>query len=547
MQARPTAPAIACDVFCRVVDNFGDAAVAWRLARILAREHGYAVRLLIDRPEVLARLLQRNGSAPMPWLVDEVVIESLDQSHASAAALLIEAFGCGLPEGWIAARPANALPAVLINVEYLSAEQWPDGVHRLSSPARADLPQRHFFFPGFSENTGGLLRENHVAARRTAWLKDASVARGLWQRLGLPSQQPDMLRVSMFCYEHGFGAHWFERLVGQGCVPLHLILAEGVMSQQVLDFCGASVAGSTRQMGDLRVSVVPFLPQDEFDQLLTLCHGNIVRGEDSFVRAQLAGRLEDLRRSLDAPPHSSFEGIVADAGDFAGASELAERVRPAGLDAAVAIFGRGEWTSGTLLQLPEADWRTVLDEMLTAHFAFARAIVPLLAERTGTLYLSLGGGAAFAPMRDAGLMSIAAAGQLMLTRTLESECGTEPPRIRELIVNGAIVAREDEPATRPGAITAAAVGRVVTELVLRGVTTWEAAEVDGPFVVMNERSREAPLADAEDDLIPAVRPFDRALRIARFGERKHFALGWLQAPCVEQRAQRIQSFDRRFR
>ena len=94
----------------------------------------------------------------------------------------------------------------------------------------------------------------------------------------------------MFCYEHGFGAHWFERLVGQGCVPLHLILAEGVMSQQVLDFCGASVAGSTRQMGDLRVSVVPFLPQDEFDQLLTLCHGNIVRGEDSFVRAQLAGR-----------------------------------------------------------------------------------------------------------------------------------------------------------------------------------------------------------------------------------------------------------------
>jgi uncharacterized repeat protein (TIGR03837 family) len=288
--SRHSAAAVECDVFCRVVDNFGDAAVAWRLARILALEHGYAVRLLIDKPQVLARLLQRDPNQPLPWRVEEVMIEAFDTPRASAAPLLIEAFGCGLPEGFMARRPADAAAAVLINVEYLSAEEWPDGVHGLSSPARAGLPTRHFFFPGFSARTGGLLREKHVAARRAELRRNPDLQQALWQRLGIAPDLPDTRRVSMFCYDKGFGEQWFERLVGHGSRPLHLILAEGVMRQQVVDFCGSSAAGSSRLKGDLKVSVVPFVAQVEYDQLLALCDGNIVRGEDSFVRAQLAGR-----------------------------------------------------------------------------------------------------------------------------------------------------------------------------------------------------------------------------------------------------------------
>ncbi|HET9045379.1 MAG TPA: elongation factor P maturation arginine rhamnosyltransferase EarP, partial [Casimicrobiaceae bacterium] len=36
------------DVFCKVVDNFGDAGVCWRLARQLVAEHDLAVTLWID-------------------------------------------------------------------------------------------------------------------------------------------------------------------------------------------------------------------------------------------------------------------------------------------------------------------------------------------------------------------------------------------------------------------------------------------------------------------------------------------------------------------
>ncbi|WP_157072023.1 elongation factor P maturation arginine rhamnosyltransferase EarP, partial [Cupriavidus sp. HPC(L)] len=36
------------DIFCTVIDNFGDIGVCWRLARQLAQEHGHAVRLWVD-------------------------------------------------------------------------------------------------------------------------------------------------------------------------------------------------------------------------------------------------------------------------------------------------------------------------------------------------------------------------------------------------------------------------------------------------------------------------------------------------------------------
>ena len=44
------------DIFCAVVDNYGDAGVCWRLARQLAGEHGLAVRLFVDALPALARI-----------------------------------------------------------------------------------------------------------------------------------------------------------------------------------------------------------------------------------------------------------------------------------------------------------------------------------------------------------------------------------------------------------------------------------------------------------------------------------------------------------
>jgi uncharacterized repeat protein (TIGR03837 family) len=42
--------------------------------------------------------------------------------------------------------------------------------------------------------------------------------------------------------------------------------------------------------GRLTIAAIPFLDVDQYDRLLWACDVNFVRGEDSFVRAQLAAR-----------------------------------------------------------------------------------------------------------------------------------------------------------------------------------------------------------------------------------------------------------------
>ncbi len=44
------------DIFCTVVDNFGDIGVTWRLARQLVAEHRCAVRLWVDDLRAFERL-----------------------------------------------------------------------------------------------------------------------------------------------------------------------------------------------------------------------------------------------------------------------------------------------------------------------------------------------------------------------------------------------------------------------------------------------------------------------------------------------------------
>lgn len=273
------------DVFCRVVDNFGDAAVAWRVSRILANEHGFAVRLFIDHLPTLAKLVPTiNPDAP-PWRVDGVEVLAIDAVTDKTGEVVLEAFGCGLPP-----RVRDALAGSKkgwINLEYLSAEPWVEGCHALPSPQGEGFPERYFFFPGFTPRTGGILREAALEERRLAFTADRINRETFWSDQGAPARAENEVRLFMFAYPSGWGGDFLATLAARATAPLHLILAEGVMQAQVDAFCGASAAGASRTTGQLTVSVIPFLAQSEFDQVLWASDLAIVRGEDSFVRAQL--------------------------------------------------------------------------------------------------------------------------------------------------------------------------------------------------------------------------------------------------------------------
>src|SRR4029078_8068955 len=109
--------------------------------------------------------------------------------QAARGDVFIEAFGCGLPSSYLDAMIALAAQPVWINLEYLSAESWIESSHGLVS-RHPRLPlQRHFYFPGFTPQSGGLLREAGLLARRDAFQKDPAGRAAVWSALGLPARQ----------------------------------------------------------------------------------------------------------------------------------------------------------------------------------------------------------------------------------------------------------------------------------------------------------------------------------------------------------------------
>lgn len=255
-----------CDIFCTVVDNYGDAGVCWRLARQLALEHGWQVRLWIDDAAALIRLAPEHDAGPVevrPWSADFPPIEP-----AEIADVVIETFACTLPSRYIEAMARREKKPVWINLDHLSAEDWVADCHRLPSP-HPQLPLvKHFFFPGFTAQTGGLLRERDYDQRRRAFDEAAFRA-----EFGLPPRVAGELTLSLFSYPHAPLQTLLEALADAGA-PVHLLRP------------GSSEAPTC--IGSLHIHPLPFLPQLRYDELLWTCDVNFVRGEDSFVRAQWA-------------------------------------------------------------------------------------------------------------------------------------------------------------------------------------------------------------------------------------------------------------------
>ena len=187
-------------VFCRVVDNYGDAGVSWRLARQLVAEHGVAVTLWIDRLATLARLDPGVDTTAKAQTLHGVFVRPLadDAITTPLPDVVVEAFGCGLPGSYLDAMAHAPAPPLWINLEYLSAEPWVDTVHGLASP-QPQLPlARYFWFPGFTRRTGGLIREGHDGFHVTPVMIFAGLIGAiLWNMItwlkGLPSSSSHAL------------------------------------------------------------------------------------------------------------------------------------------------------------------------------------------------------------------------------------------------------------------------------------------------------------------------------------------------------------------
>lgn len=283
------------DIFCRVVDNYGDIGICWRFARQLRQEHGVAVTLWVDDLPTFRRICPQVATAAESQSIAGVTVRHWrDQdgvfSAAEIADIVIEFFACDIPPGYIAAMAQRSPRPVWLNLEGLSAEEWVEGCHTLPS-THPRLPlMKHFFFPGFTGKTGGLLRESSLEERRRQFQADPAGMAAFLAQFGVTPAQAAALKVSLFCYPHAPVAALFDAWQ-HGGAALTCLVPEGVAVAAVEVFLGAPAkAGASACRGALSVRVLPFVAQPDYDQLLWACDLNFVRGEDSFVRAQWAGR-----------------------------------------------------------------------------------------------------------------------------------------------------------------------------------------------------------------------------------------------------------------
>ncbi|MFM0396393.1 elongation factor P maturation arginine rhamnosyltransferase EarP [Paraburkholderia phytofirmans] len=296
-QAADTPTAIACDIFCAVIDNFGDIGVCWRLARQLSSEHGWQVRVFVDDLHAFRKLCPSLTLERARQTVGGIVVEHWrEPAHAGdtleVADVVIEAFGCELPSIYVAAMATRERTPVWFNLEYLSAEDWVADFHLRPSPHPRYPLTKTFFFPGLGPGTGGVLKERHLDSARAGFEASPNAREAWWRQTTGHAPPPTTATVvSLFAYENPAVDSLLEQW-RDSAEPVVLLVPEGRISGAVARFFDlpAFDAGSHAVRGSLSAHALAFTDQPGYDALLWASDINFVRGEDSFVRAQWAAK-----------------------------------------------------------------------------------------------------------------------------------------------------------------------------------------------------------------------------------------------------------------
>ena len=277
-------------VLCKVVDNFGDIGVAWRLCRRLAKiQSKYKICLIVDDLESFSKIEDRlprryaprndggvaiaseatviaseakqsiiiDGIEIFPWHEDDLCHEVFCQNDGERLSIILELFQCGRPD-WmerILFEEKLQRTVHIIMIDYLTAEKYAEDFHCLQSLTRSAKVQKVNFMPGFTQKTGGLVIDE-------AWRE-------------VPVRKADG-PVLVFTYERD----WTELVRALG--ERRILVAQGrgkVSFMTAVAECGA----------DGFVKELPYLNQSEWDEVMKGCSALVIRGEESMSRACLSG------------------------------------------------------------------------------------------------------------------------------------------------------------------------------------------------------------------------------------------------------------------
>ena len=313
-------------ILCKVVDNFGDIGVVYRLARALSDlRPNLELTLVVSNLESFHKMASQIDPTKkiqdfhykntiwkiVDWNLEvengKLKTESEKQKTENDTdklstfhfplSIILECFQCGRPD-WLEEQlfaPEFTRTVQIIQIDYLTAEEYADEFHLLKSGTRKANIKKIFFMPGFTEKTAGLIInqvENLGATASPSGVTPFAHAHCLHSvsaTSGLHTLAQPAFKIFFFAYEDDCSA------VVKGIADFQNKMRETDSDFSVVVYLaeGKSSAPFEEKWKILnspfKIVKIPFLQQEEFDYFITTMDFLFVRGEDSLARAALTG------------------------------------------------------------------------------------------------------------------------------------------------------------------------------------------------------------------------------------------------------------------
>ena len=277
-------------VLCKVVDNFGDIGVVFRLCRAVSElKKNLEIRLVVSNLDSFAKISKGIDSTKTfqefrGWKVFDWNDSALCKKEFSKnpPEFILECFQCGRPE-WLEEllfSPQFNLNVQIVNVEYLTAESWADDFHLLKSGTRSAKIKKINFMPGFTKKTGGLILDKNFMRCLSEKKFALNLVKQNLDKKIISEDFSDSFKILIFSYPKNFDF-------------LASAIKEFSFLKKIIVFVASGAGADSAKISLKKFKVdfvcLPFMQQEVWDAFLSLMDFSFVRGEDSFSRCCLFG------------------------------------------------------------------------------------------------------------------------------------------------------------------------------------------------------------------------------------------------------------------
>lgn len=266
-------------VLCKVVDNFGDIGVVWRLCcqlsnQIKKENFTSKINLIVDDLASFNKIcnsVDSNKSFQIveninifSWNDEKLCYDEFSKNDGENLSVILEVFQCGRPlwmEKILFEEKLNRTVQIIM-IDYLTAEKYAEDFHCLQSLTRSSKVQKVNFMPGFTNKTGGLIIDSE------------------WEHFCDYKNNKTLL---CFTYDRNWDA------LANACKKSNHIEKVLIAPGKGFESLKKSFYSNFIKDSNLKIEELSFMNQNEWDKMLKNCGVLFIRGEESMSRACLSG------------------------------------------------------------------------------------------------------------------------------------------------------------------------------------------------------------------------------------------------------------------